>query len=678
MKPLKWVAIIIGGLVVLVIGALLIIPLLIDMGVYKGEIEKRVAAATGRPFAIEGDLKLSLFPWAGLALSDLRLGNPPGFAEKNMLSVKSFDVQVRLMPLLSKDIQVKRFVVEGVRVVLETRKDGKTNWEGLGGPPAAAPEKEKEKERGAEGQRFDLPIRSLAVGEMALRKGNLLWIDEASGERREVKDLGLELKDVSLDRPIRLTLSANLDGNMLVADGKVGPLGTDWGKKSIPLHLSVNAFKDLSLNISGSVSDALEQPKFDVTMEAAPFSPKKIANVLGQALPATSDPNALEKAGFKSRLKGDASSLSLTDGIMDLDQSRITFSAAARDFTKPDLNLKMNIDQIDLDRYLPPAEKEPSGDKAPSQGPPGEKQKKTDYGPLRRLVLDAEIRAGKIKVMGAQAQDLLMKLKGRGGVFHVEPFGLKAYEGTLAIKADLDVRADRPKTSVDMDATRLRIRPLLNDLLKKDFLEGTGEVKLSLRMEGEDPDSMKRSMNGSGDLRLRDGAIIGIDLPGMVRNVKAAFGGERPAEKPKTDFSEMIAPFTIEDGVVHTTETRMASPLMRVVATGKADLVKETLDMRVEPSVVGTLKGQQDPKERSGIMIPVLVTGTFDSPSFAPDLKGMLETEIKERLKSPEGLKDILRGERPQEGKPPATQEEKAPAKPEDKAKEVLKGLFGK
>jgi hypothetical protein len=56
----------------------------------------------------------------------------------------------------------------------------------------------------------------------------------------------------------------------------------------------------------------------------------------------------------------------------------------------------------------------------------------------------------------------------------------------------------------------------------------------------------------------------------------------------------------------------------------------------------------------------------------------MLETEIKERLKSPEGLRDILRGERPQEEKPPATQEEKAPAKPEDKAKEVLKGLFGK
>jgi len=114
----------------------------------------------------------------------------------------------------------------------------------------------------------------------------------------------------------------------------------------------------------------------------------------------------------------------------------------------------------------------------------------------------------------------------------------------------------------------------------------------------------------------------------------------------------------------------MASPLLRVLAKGNADLVKETLDMRVEPQVVGTLKGQQDTKERSGLMIPVLVTGTFSSPKFAPDLKGMLETTIKEKFKSPEGIKDIL--------KVAVERKEAAPAAPADKTKGVLKGLFGK
>jgi AsmA protein len=514
-----------------------------------------------------------------------------------------------------------------------------------------------------------LPVKSLSVGEMAVRNGSLLWIDAAKGEKKEIKDLGIELKDVSFDRPIQLILSANLDGQPFQVDGKVGPLGKELGKGTIPLDIAVKAFKELALTLKGTISDALEQPKFDVAVDLSPFSPRKLMSALGQSFPvATADPNALTKVALRAKVKGNPGSVSLPDGAMDLDQSKITFSATARDFAKPDVSLKMNLDQIDVDRYLPPAgEKKPATDKpaaAPAAG------KKTDYAPLRKLVVDAEIRAGKVKVMGAQVQDVLMKLKGKDGVFQVDPFGLKAYQGNVTVKKVVDVRTDTPMTNVHLDMTGVKVRPLLNDVMKKDFLEGTTRAKMTLKMEGDDPDRIKKTLNGHGELRFTDGAIIGIDLPGMVRNVKAAFGVEKPAERPKTDFSELVAPFTVKDGLVNTPGTNLASPLLRVNAKGNADLVKETLDMRVEPQVVGTLKGQQDTKERSGLMIPVLVTGTFSSPSFAPDLKGMLESQVKDKLKSPEGIKDLLKGG--------GAAKPTAPAQTQDKPKDLLKGLFGK
>ena len=132
MKAIKWVLIGVVALIVIVIGALLVIPMFVDVQKYKPEIEKQVSQATGCPFSIGGELKLSLFPWAGLAFSDLHLGNPPGFKEKNLLAIQSFDVKVKLMPLLSKDIQVNRFVVEGLKVTLEKNKAGKGNWEAIG------------------------------------------------------------------------------------------------------------------------------------------------------------------------------------------------------------------------------------------------------------------------------------------------------------------------------------------------------------------------------------------------------------------------------------------------------------------------------------------------------------------------------------------------------------------
>ena len=109
-RVIKWVLILGGGLFLLVVAALLIVPMFVDVQKYKPEIEKKVAEATGRPFALGGDLHLSLFPWAGISCSDIRLGNPPGFTEKEFVTVESIEVRVKLVPLISKDIQ-GRFVL---------------------------------------------------------------------------------------------------------------------------------------------------------------------------------------------------------------------------------------------------------------------------------------------------------------------------------------------------------------------------------------------------------------------------------------------------------------------------------------------------------------------------------------------------------------------------------------
>ena len=190
-------------------------------------------------------------------------------------------------------------------------------------------------------------------------------------------------------------------------------------------------------------------------------------------------------------------------------------------------------------------------------------------------------------------------------------------------------------------------------------------------MAGDEAEAIKRTLNGKGNLLFKDGAIIGIDLAGMVRNAKAAFGlAEKKAERPKTDFSELHSSFTITDGIVDTPDTSLVSPLLRVLVAGKANLVNETLDFRVEPKFVTTLKGQGDTKERSGVTVPVLVTGTFSSPTFRPDLKGMLTKGLQEGIPEPSELKKILPGQGTESGELESL---------EKKGKDLLKGLpFGR
>jgi hypothetical protein len=81
-------------------------------------------------------------------------------------------------------------------------------------------------------------------------------------------------------------------------------------------------------------------------------------------------------------------------------------------------------------------------------------------------------------------------------------------------------------------------------------------------------------------------------------------------EKPKTDFAELHAPFTITNGLVNTLETTLRSPFIRVSAAGGADLVSESLDMKVKPTLVGTIKGQGNGEERQGVPISNLWPGS--------------------------------------------------------------------
>lgn len=637
-KALKWGLIICVGLVVLVIATLLIAPAFIDIKHYKPEIEKLISKETGRPFTVGDDLSLSLFPWAGVSLTDVHLGNTSGFTEKDFVSVKSFEVRVKLLPLISKDIQVKRFILNEPFITLVKNKDGRVNW----AQPKAVKDKspaEKKKEPGPSAGEAGLPIKDLTVGEFLLKNGSIIWIDHTTQTRKEITAVNLNLQDVSLDRPIKLSFAAQLDKQPVSVDGTIGPVGKDFKQATVPLDLDIKALKELVLQINGKVMNPGSKPAIDLALEMKPFSPRKLVAALNQPFPiATSDPKALDRVALKANLKGDATKVSVSDGILNLDESTLNFSLKASDFSRPNLAFDLNLDQINLDRYLPPkSEQQP----APAAKPAPKKA--ADYEPLRKLILDGRIKIGQLVASKARISDLLVQIKAQNGIFNLDPLQLTMYQGNVNGKGNFNVQTQTPKSSITMNVAGVQIGPLLRDVIEKDILEGITHAQLQLSMAGDNADTIKQTLNGDGQLRFNDGAIVGIDLAGMVRNAKAAFGlAQKSSERPRTDFAELNMPFTITNGLFNTPQTSLKSPLIRVLATGNANLVKETLDFRVEPKVVGTIKGQGDTENRSGLMVPVIVSGTFDKPQFRPDLAGVAKKQLQNVVEGTEKPEDLL------------------------------------
>lgn len=671
----KWVFIVGGALVVLIISAALIIPQFVDVKKYKPVIEEKVATATGRSFSVGDDMDLSIFPWVGVKLTDIRLGNPQGYAQKDMVSVKNFEVRLKVMPLLSKQIQVKTFVLDSPVIYLEKQKNGTANWLGLGKAGTekkkAAPAKTEPASQGG------LPIASLQVDQFSIVNGQLIYNDLAAGTKKQVSDFNLELADISLDKPVSVTFGAKLDGKPITLKGTAGPIGKEPGKGTMTIDFALNALDAVDVSINGNVTDPATAPQFDVTVDVASFSPRKLMSEMGQPFPVkTADPKALDAISLKTGIKGTPQEITVSNGQLVLDDSKLDFSASAKEFQKPNLMFDLNLDGIDLDRYLPPPSPKPD---TPKEKPAtAAKQKPIDYTPLRKLVLDGKIKVGQMKAHGAKVENINVQITAKNGVISVDPFGMNLYQGKVASALGLNVQQAKPKTSVTMDATGIQVGPLLKDALQKEMIEGTLKADLNLTMTGDEPVQIKQTLNGKGGLLFNDGAIIGIDIPGMVRNIKSKFGGEAQAgERPKTDFAELNIPFTAKNGLVKTDGTRMMSPLIRLIATGDIDLVKEILDMRVDPKFVATLKGQGDTQDRSGIMVPLLITGSFTSPKIRPDLKGMLGGGIKDldtgALKEtikPDALKQKVLGSDEKGSILPK------PDSPKEEVKNQLKGLI--
>ncbi len=355
------------------------------------------------------------------------------------------------------------------------------------------------------------------------------------------------------------------------------------------------------------------------------------------------DAKVLNAVAVSLKLKGTPENIVVSDGNLKLDDTQATFSAQAAEFDKPNLKADLNLDGIDLDRYLPPPTEGKAGAdpaKKPSADPAG---KKTDYTPLRRLVMDARFKASELKVKKARMQNLEVRVSARNGIIQLDPLKLDLYQGNLAGTGTVNVQKDQPTTAMELALKGIQAGPLIKDLMDKELIEGAMGAEIGLNFSGDAPDRIRRTLGGKGDLRFTDGAIVGIDLASMVRNVQTALGlGQQLSEKPRTDFAELQLPYTIANGLFKTDASRLVSPLLRVLVAGNADLAKETLNFRVEPKFVATIQGQGDTAQRKGILVPVMVSGSFESPTFTPDLKAILGQQLDQPLPDKEALKKMV------------------------------------
>ncbi|MVW80831.1 AsmA family protein [Bordetella sp. 02P26C-1] len=338
-----------------------------------------------------------------------------------------------------------------------------------------------------------------------------------------------------------------------------------------------------------------------------------------------------------------------------LEGGKFDLTADVKQLSKlPDITFALAVDTLDLDKLAPPvaaAAPAPAGDGKqddPQKKPQAESSTETaaadnafDLSMLVGPSANGSIKIGNLMVRGLKASDLTAKIKLEKGKLDISTLAASLYEGKVGGAVSVDA-ANGNQIATKMSLAGISIGPLLTDLTKKSVLTGTGSLALDLKTAGSNSYALITGLNGGMQLRLRDGAVTGINVAQTLRELKAAFTGE--AQDPSleadrartTDFTSLEADLVFVKGVANAKRLDMASPLLRVTQgePARIDFVQDTFDFLAKVRVVNTSTGQdgKDLEELKGITIPVLISGTFDKPVYTVQWRGAATDVLKKSL----------------------------------------------
>ncbi len=360
--------------------------------------------------------------------------------------------------------------------------------------------------------------------------------------------------------------------------------------------------------------------------------------------------------------------------------SNIKAQVGVNGFTPPGLNFDVDIDQLDLDRFAPPGAAKPAAGK-------GGADKPIDLSGLRALRATGKLRIGTLKVSNIKASNIRLEIKAGGGQVSVSPLSANLYGGAMTGVVSVNAAPATPQFAIKQNLSGVSVGPLLKDVADKDMLDGRGTVTVDVRTQGASVGAIKRGLNGTASVNLRDGSIKGIDIAGTIRDARAQLATLRgqqtkPADNSKkTEFSELSGTFVLQNGVARNNDLSLKSPLLRVGGAGDINIGEDTLNYLVKASVVGTLSGQdgRSVNDLRGVTVPVRATGPLAAPSFALDFETLLTDSVKQKAEDlvKSKIEERLFGKKAAAPAAPGA----APAPPasgRDLAKDALKGIFGR
>jgi hypothetical protein len=544
---------VIGGIAVLIIIGLIVVPLIIDVNTYKPRAEAVLSNALGMEVKIQGDMHIVLLPDFSVSLENVSVRGK----DSDLCIAKKAKIDLDLWSVMQDEVNILAIDLVTPTFNIVKNQDGVFNFEKPGEP---------------------LSITLPYIEKFSISKGDVIYLDEKDEDKVMISRLDLTLADVSFDKSgdTNLLQKISFYGNMkaekleskeyeisnvdfdvkarkgvfelhTVSKADIVYLDEKTRDKvmvnGIELALADISFEensnqtfirkisfdgdmkaeklesreyqisriDLSVKARKGVFELLSKSKGDVVHQDEQTKAKVMVNGIDLALAEiafeeNSEHAFMRKISFDGTVKAEqikSEEYEISNIDLRLKARKGVFellTVSKGDIVYVDKKTKDKVMVNGLDLALSNVSIHESGD--------------NDL--IKKISFDGDVNIEKFDEETYKLSDLSFRTKARKGVFELRSISTSDLHGKEEDSVTIDLTGKIPSFKIKYTESGLPVEEMLRRLYQKEVLKGEIDLAINLSMKGKSLAEMKRTLDGDVSIKGEGLIFHGLDIDDVI------------------------------------------------------------------------------------------------------------------------------------------------------------------
>lgn len=603
------------GAITLIFVLLIASIILFSEPIIKSLTQSKGSEKLGRELVIDGAFKIHWhWVYTEVHAEKIRLGNAPGYPEKNMVTIDALDFTFRPLKLLLFKLEFGDIILKKPYLILDKKSETDANWNF----PAFSKENVASEAALAD-DRHDFPI----IQKLELKAGRLVYRDAVKG-----MDLDIKLDSVSGQggdedakkksaRQFKMSGMGSMQKQPFTVEASGGSLETlRDSSKEFPLKLKL-VMGPTEVVVNGTFKDPIKLTGVNASLKITGHNMADLFYLTAIPLPPT-PPYVLDGQLTKTGGVWGYKNFNGKVGGSDLSGNLSYDISKERGFLKADLVSNV-LDSRDLGGFIGLS---PSGENAAPEQKKAAAVKKASpklipdvplkLERLRATDLDVTLKAAKITAPNLPFKGMEVRFDLNHGLLKLNPLNVVLADGTIDGSIEIDAQQDIPPMLMNLNLRKLSLNQFFVNTRFAKTTEGFFGGKVALSGKGASLADVLAGSNGSVTIIMSGGKISRLLIEASDLDIAQALPLFLGKDKP-TDIRCGVADFDVADGILGSKVVVLDTNDSLLVGHVFINLKREVINAKLDAK----------PKDWSilSAQIPVTVSGPLKAPSVGLDGK---------------------------------------------------------